>query len=255
MAGDWIKMRSNIKDDPDVVVMAGALSVDEFSIVGRLHATWAWLDQHSEDGTNVRITSAYLDRLTACPGFADALRTVGWLDGRDGSLTFPNFDRHNGESAKRRAVETKRKQAQRDNNNERDKCPNNGGTTVLESLGPEKRREYKKEEAREREREEAERKIAIAQAWNAGVPEDFASYVFDDWFSREGKDGAGVKTTFPALAKKRWNRESQAWKDGSHKAMSANGSQPTRKDVIRSETAEIVGADGRGTGKFIAINN
>lgn len=137
MAGDWIKIRSNIKDDPDVVVMAGRLESDEFSVVGRLHAVWAWLDQHSEDGTNVRITSAYLDRLTACSGFADAMRAVGWLDGRDGLLVFPNFGRHNGESAKHRATETKRKSKQRS------EVGTNVPQVVPTITGPEKRREEK----------------------------------------------------------------------------------------------------------------
>lgn len=139
MAGDWIKVRCNIKDDPDVVLMAGNLNLDEFAVVGRLHAVWAWLDQHSSTGTNVRITSAYLDRLTACPGFADAMRAVDWLRGRDGDLEFPDFDRHNGESSKRRATETKRKREQRD------KCPAENGTNVPHGVqpdpGPEKRRE------------------------------------------------------------------------------------------------------------------
>lgn len=134
MAGDWIKMRSNIKDDPDVVLMAGNLSLDEYAIVGRLHSIWAWLDQHSTTGTNVRITSAYLDRLTACPGFADAMRSIDWLRGRDGDLEFPNFERHNGESAKRRASDTKRKQENRTNVRAKaDICP--------KESGPEKRRE------------------------------------------------------------------------------------------------------------------
>lgn len=141
MAGDWIKMRSNLRDDPDVILLAGRIETDEFSIVGKLHAVWVWLDQHSEDGTNVRITSAYLDRLTACPGFADAMRTVGWLDGRDGALIFPRFDRHNGDSAKTRATEAKRKAKYR----ETPKTPpeldgTNVPEVVPENTGQEKRR-------------------------------------------------------------------------------------------------------------------
>ena len=132
MAGDWIKIRSNIKDDPDVIVIAGLLALDEYSVVGRLHAVWAWLDQHSKDGANVRITSASLDRLAGCPGFADAMREVGWLEGADGSFTFPDFDRHNGQSAKRRASDAKRKQESRAQDAKADKCPHNNGTNVLE---------------------------------------------------------------------------------------------------------------------------
>lgn len=140
MAGDWIKMRCELVRDPDVIQIAAALGVDEFGVVGRLHSLWSWLDAHSADGTNVRIVSAFLDRLTACPGFADALRTVGWLDGRDGNLTFPGYAAHNGESAKARASGAKRKQKQR---KQRDICPSENGTHVPKSPGPEKRREEK----------------------------------------------------------------------------------------------------------------
>lgn len=128
-------MRCELSHDPDVIQIAAILNTDEFAVVGRLHAVWSWLDQHSENGTNVRIVSAYLDRLTACPGFADAMRTVGWLDGRDGNLTFPGYENHNGDTAKRRAHETKRKREQRD------KCPKKDGTNVPQNTGPEKRRE------------------------------------------------------------------------------------------------------------------
>lgn len=141
MAGDWIKMRCNIGTDPDVIEIASRINIDEFGVTGRLHAVWSWLDQHSIDGTNVRISSAFLDRLTACPGFADAMRAIGWLDGRDGALSFPGYLKHNGDSAKRRATETKRKQEQREREKNRDNRPNDGGTFVPKEAGLEKRRE------------------------------------------------------------------------------------------------------------------
>lgn len=212
MAGDWIKMRSNIKDDPDVIVMAGRLAIDEFSVIGRLHAVWAWLDQHSESGKNVRITSAYLDRLTACPGFADAMRAVGWLDGRDGDLEFPSFDKHNGQSAKARALSKDRMKRARD----RDKA-NESVTIVTQNASPEKRREEINTIPPTAGEELPNVERAIAQIANAGVPEDFARYAFDDWSSRDGKDGSGVSVTWPRYAKKRWNREGQEWQAGTHK--------------------------------------
>ena len=133
-------MRCELGHDPDVIQMAATLGIDEFGVVGRLHTVWSWLDAHSADGTNVRIVSAFLDRLTACPGFAEAMRTVGWLSGRDGNLTFPNYANHNGEAAKSRASETKRKQKSRKS---RDICPVDPGTFVPKNPGPEKRREEK----------------------------------------------------------------------------------------------------------------
>ena len=146
MAGDWIKIRHNISSDPDVIHMASITKLDEFGIVGRLHQVWSWLDQHSESGTNVRISSAFLDRITACQGFADAMRTVGWLSGRDNSIDFPNYHVHNGDTAKRRALDAKRKSGYRDHSLVRDKCPTINGTNVPYEAGLEKRREDNKQQ-------------------------------------------------------------------------------------------------------------
>lgn len=125
-------MRSNLTNDPDVIAVAADLSIDEFSVVGRLHAFWSWADQHSADGTLPRATSAFVDRLTACPGFAEALRRVGWLDGRDSALILPNWERHNGETAKGRAVAARRQKKHR--------SVTDVTTTVTGEPLPEKRR-------------------------------------------------------------------------------------------------------------------
>ena len=104
MAGDWIKMRVNLDLDPSVIMMASALGTDELCIVGRLWKVWSWADQHTADGNAVRVTHSFIDRITNCPGFAKAMRDTGWLEGRDGALTFPRFSRHNGQPAKARAL-------------------------------------------------------------------------------------------------------------------------------------------------------
>lgn len=109
MAGDWIKMRTNLDTDPAVVRISSALEADRFSVVGRLHKIWAWANEHLTDGQNVPVDAAFLDELVASPGFAAAMRDAGWLSGRDGCLCFPGFERHNGESAKRRAQDAARK--------------------------------------------------------------------------------------------------------------------------------------------------
>jgi len=104
MAGDWIKMRCNLDTDPAVFQMAAALGMDELAVVGRLWKVWAWADQHIADCNAVSVTANVLDRITTTPGFAEAMRKVGWLEGRDGDLSFPHFDRHNGQTAKKRAL-------------------------------------------------------------------------------------------------------------------------------------------------------
>lgn len=113
MAGDWIKMRNDLAEDPAVIGMAAQLGVDEFSVIGRLHVLWAWADRQSRDGHAHGVTTSWIDRKVQRDGFADAMVTVGWLLITDDGISIPNFANHNGESAKTRALGTVRKQKQR----------------------------------------------------------------------------------------------------------------------------------------------
>jgi hypothetical protein len=56
-----------------------------------------------------------LDRYTGVTGFVDAMTKVGWMRVDGDSLSLPNFDRHNGEPAKVRALARTRKQRERSN--------------------------------------------------------------------------------------------------------------------------------------------
>lgn len=132
-------MRTNLDTDPKVVEMATLLNVDEFQVIGMLWRVWCWADQHSLDGNAIRVTCVTLDRFTRCKGFSDALRKVGWLDGRDNAITFPRFAEHNGQTAKKRAETNKRVSKHRN------------AIGVTKAL-PEKRREEKSKDI-ERNRE------------------------------------------------------------------------------------------------------
>lgn len=117
MAGDWIKFDVTTPDKPEVVRMATALGIDQDAVVGKLLRVWAWADQNAVvcngECNGLTVTSAFLDRLTFCPGFARAMQNVGWLVGQDESFSFPNFSRHNGKTAKERAVSNRRVSAHR----------------------------------------------------------------------------------------------------------------------------------------------
>jgi hypothetical protein len=109
MAGDWIKMRSNLWDDPRVAGICDRTNASEAQIIGALYWLWTTADQHTKDGFMGGLTKASINRKTAVDGFAEALIEVGWLEDVDGGLSIPRFDEHNGSSAKRRASEAKRK--------------------------------------------------------------------------------------------------------------------------------------------------
>jgi hypothetical protein len=135
MAGDWIKVDCTTPDKPEVVAMATFLKIDQDAVVGKCIRLWVWANQQSVDGNALNVTDSFIDRLTYCPGFSLALRHVGWLDGRDSRLSIPNFDRHNGQPAKTRAL-TKDRVGKTRNASE---C---NAETVTKPL-PEKRREEK----------------------------------------------------------------------------------------------------------------
>lgn len=109
MAGDWIKMRTDLLTSPKVVRMASALKADRFRIAGGLLSVWSLFDVHSEDGALVGYSLELLDELAAWPGFSAAMIDVEWLIQDGESLILPSFDVHNGASAKRRAQDADRK--------------------------------------------------------------------------------------------------------------------------------------------------
>jgi hypothetical protein len=131
MAGDWIKMRIDLVEDPAVIGMADALSLDEFAVVGRLHTLWGWADSQSRDGHASCVTAKWIDRKLRCDGFAAAMVAAHWLVITEGGVEFPHFDRHNGETAKQRGLASQRKKKSRENvtqnvtvesRNDRDTC-------------------------------------------------------------------------------------------------------------------------------------
>lgn len=124
MAGDWIKVREDLPDDPKVLTLARILSIDPERAVGLLIRFWTWAQKHTADGklasgqcpASVQKAStlrADIDRVVRETHFAEALENVGWLTVEDGLATIPHFDRHMSKSAKERALDALRKRAAR----------------------------------------------------------------------------------------------------------------------------------------------
>jgi hypothetical protein len=116
MAGDWIKFETSTSDKPEVWAMAQSLGIDADAVVGKLLRVWAWFDQQTQEGNAVgngasvtsSVTKALLDRRVGVSGFCDSMILSGWMADDGQSLTLPNFDRHNGKTAKTRAMTAKR---------------------------------------------------------------------------------------------------------------------------------------------------
>ena len=113
MAGDWIKMGKDLLTHPKVVRMSSALRADKLRTVGGLFAVWCLFDTHSVDGQLSGYSAQTIDDEIRFTGFCEAMAQVGWISFDDEGAVLPDFDEHNGQSAKRRAQETERKRNDR----------------------------------------------------------------------------------------------------------------------------------------------
>lgn len=104
MAGYWIKVEHLLPDKPEVHAIANELGIDPDAVVGKLVRVWIWADQQLRDGCAPSVTLALLDRLTSAAGFGAAMQSAGWLVVSRKGIAFPNFERHNGQTAKNRGL-------------------------------------------------------------------------------------------------------------------------------------------------------
>ncbi len=141
MAGEWLKMDCSTPDKPEVFAITVAMGWDDPDLtVGKLFRVWRWFDQQTTDGNAKSVTASLLDRIAGVTGFAQAMRDVGWLVINADGVSLPNFEKHNGATAKSRAQTAKRVATHRSN-----------ADTVTSTVTPalareEKRREEKKED-------------------------------------------------------------------------------------------------------------
>lgn len=108
MAGDWLKVEAATPDKPEVLQMAYDLNLDPDAVFGKVFRVWRWFDSHSEEGNAPSVTELLLDRQVGVSGFVSAMVSCGWMEKTDQGLTIPNFENHNGQSAKKRANTARR---------------------------------------------------------------------------------------------------------------------------------------------------
>jgi hypothetical protein len=136
MAGDWIKVERATLHKPEILEAAELLGMKRREALGLFLDYFAWLDENMPDSCNgfvTHVSRMSVDETLHAAGFAAVLEAIGWakFDDAKRMLTVIHHERHNGKTAKSRALATKRVQRFR----------NDG--IVTESL-PEKRREVLK---------------------------------------------------------------------------------------------------------------
>lgn len=186
MAGDWIKMRTNLRTHPKVVRISSALQCDALRVIGALWAVWSIADEHATiiDGAG-HLDGYSLDDLSAVigfPGFAEQLARVGWVAECDEHahnggkcLIFKDFETHNGASAKTRGIDAARKRAER----------KSSGASASSSSRPKVVRETA-DKTRTREETEKRRDMSTKTTHSTST-EDVSSSSLDEQVSGESQ--------------------------------------------------------------------
>ena len=200
MAGDWIKMRTNLWDDPRVSRICDITGLAEAQVIGGLYWLWATADEHTEDGHMPGLSTRQIDRKTGCPGLGAALIEIDWLSESVGGVTLIDFEQHNGTSAKKRCQTAKRVANFKTSNAEvtQQALPEQQDCVSTALPREEKRREEKKEELRETEVGSAPRKRAAPPP---DRPDDVSETTWGDWLGLRRAKKAPVTETVLAGAR------------------------------------------------------
>lgn len=144
MAGEWIPVRTDLFECPEVVRILSELCPDSVrnmsgscpdsvqamservrkssEIVGTLVRLWALFDRYTEDGELKNYTPAILDQMFGLDGFCNAVASVGWLEISENSVKMPFFSKYLSKTAKARMKDAQRKKLSRSAS---EKCPKN----------------------------------------------------------------------------------------------------------------------------------
>jgi hypothetical protein len=183
MAGDWIKMRGNLWDDPRVARLVDMTDASEAAVIGGLYWLWSTADQHTEDGLMPGLSLRQIDRKTGVQGLGKALCSISWLSEQSDGVFLENFEEHNGQSAKRRCVDAQRKANSRNvSAPEADKVQKEGGQEAP-SLGAREREEKRREEKEEEKGEKTppRKRDATQKAAVVAKPDDVSVQVWQDF--------------------------------------------------------------------------
>lgn len=134
---NWIKIMTTLPRSRAVFALARALKCKRHAALGLAVEWLCWLDENSADGETGMLDAEISDML-GWQGAAEALSSIGWIShGEDGCVVAVDFEGHNGESAKKRAMDAKRKERERYR-----KCHDGGVTNVTLAPRPDKKRVY-----------------------------------------------------------------------------------------------------------------
>lgn len=104
---DWIKVEKGTETKTEVIRIAEIMQVHRYEAFGMCVVFFGWADGATHDGFIPGCTPQTVNAVIR-QGFAEAMQSVGWLTFDARGAFIPNFDLHNGNSAKKRAMANRR---------------------------------------------------------------------------------------------------------------------------------------------------
>jgi len=110
----WLKWNCGLTRKREILIMASVLSIRPVYVAAHFMLVMEWADGETDTGDIDGLPVSVIDECSQCPGFADAMISVGWIEVYDGGFRFVNYERHNGTSTKKRLAGTARQTRKRD---------------------------------------------------------------------------------------------------------------------------------------------
>jgi hypothetical protein len=111
---EWIKVEHHLHEKVEVAGIAELTGLDADTVVGKLIKVWSWASRNCHgDGVTGIASLRIIREITHCETFDEAMAICGWITIKGDKVSFSNFDRHNSQTAKERALATQRKWKQR----------------------------------------------------------------------------------------------------------------------------------------------
>jgi DNA replication protein DnaT len=109
----WIKVETHTPDKVEIRQMARLCHCTKSEAFLAFFRVLVWLDEETDDGQVEFFTPKDADDIAGLSGFGAALQEVRWITFGPTGAVVSNWERHNGQSAKRRCLDAERKRADR----------------------------------------------------------------------------------------------------------------------------------------------
>ncbi len=193
----WLKVEKTTPSKPEIAILARLLGVSIGDAFLNWYLVYAWADGATATGDVRGLTFEDVDKQShAMPGTCAALASmdIEWVSAVQTGVRFNKWDRHNGNSAKARALEAEAKRLRRS-----DEVSDNVGQTP-DALSDQRRED---ERRREENQTSTKRKDSVRRKPDDLTPFDLSGMTEQDWWDVVAMAEAAAKRVPPITANDR----------------------------------------------------